>query len=139
MNQQIIMLDEPAEDDLFGDTTIGMESRRQYKVEIPAQILNYLGQIIREEVRSMEERIMQRIELLEQRIIKSKESDANSEEVILLRSLSREQAKEEIMELLDKSDKLYYSDIAEALRLDLEQVVEIVKELEAEGKVGEAE
>jgi predicted ArsR family transcriptional regulator len=59
--------------------------------------------------------------------------------VIMLRSISREQAKEEIMELLDKSDKLYYSDIAEALKLDLGQVVGIVEELEAEGKVGEAE
>ena len=62
-----------------------------------------------------------------------------TEEVIMLRSISREQAKKEIMELLDKSDKLYYSDIAEALKLDLEQVVAIIEELEAEGKVGEAE
>ena len=67
------------------------------------------------------------------------EREEATEEVIMLRSISREQAKKEIMELLDKSDKLYYGDIAEALKLDLEQVVEIVEELEAEGEVGEAE
>ncbi len=82
---------------------------------------------------------MQRIDLLEQRIIESEGSDAKSEEIVLLRSISREKAKEEIMKLLDKSDKLYYSDIANALRLDLKEVVEIIEELEAEGKVGEAE
>ena len=139
MGQQIIISDEPTEGSLFGDTTVGLESMRQYKVEIPAPILNYLGQIIREEIRLMEARVMQRIDLLEQRIIESERSGVNSEEVILLRSIPREQAKEEIMKLLDESDKLYYSDIAEMLRLDLKEVVEIIEELEAEGKVGEAE
>ena len=139
MGQQIIISDEPTEGSLFGDTTVGLESMRQYKVEIPAPILNYLGQIIREEIRLMEARVMQRIDLLEQRIIESERSGVNSEEVILLRPIPREQAKEEIMKLLDESDKLYYSDIAEMLRLDLKEVVEIIEELEAEGKVGEAE
>ena len=83
------------------------------------------------------ERIDYRInELMDRRNIERGEV---TEEVIMLRSISREQAKKEIMELLDKSDKLYYSDIAEALKLDLEQVVAIIEELEAEGKVGEAE
>jgi len=62
-----------------------------------------------------------------------------SEDVIVLRSLTREEAKKEILDLLDKSDKLYYYDIAEALRLDLEQIVELVSELESEGLVGVAE
>jgi len=61
------------------------------------------------------------------------------ENMIELRDIPRDQAKEEIMALLDKSDKLYYYDIAEALRLDLELVVELVNELEREGLVGGAE
>lgn len=137
---QIIRIEEDlGETGLFGDTAIGIEDKRQYKIDLPAQILNYLGQIIRDEIRFMEERIMQRLDLLEQRIIEHDRDDASSEEVILLRSISREQAKEEIMGLLDKSDKLYYSDIAEKLKLDLKEVVEIIEELEAEGEVGEAE
>jgi len=98
------------------------------------------AKVVREEIRSMEERMNERIdrrmnELIEKQNIK----EGTTEEVIMLRSISREQAKEEIMELFDKSDKLYYSDIVEALKLDLEEVVEIVEELKAEGEVGEAE
>lgn len=55
----------------------------------------------------MIERIDYRInELIERRNIERGEA---TEEVIMLRSISREQAKKEIMELLDKSDKLYFS------------------------------
>lgn len=85
----------------------------------------------------MIKRIDHRInELIERRNFERGEA---TEEVIMLRSISREQAKEEIMGLLDKSDKLYYSDIAEKLKLDLKEVVEIIEELEVEGVVGEAE
>lgn len=62
-----------------------------------------------------------------------------SEDVMILRTITRDQAKKEILDLLDKSDKLYYYDIAEALQLDLEQVVELMSELESEGCVGVAE
>lgn len=62
-----------------------------------------------------------------------------SEDVMILRSITRDEAKREILDLLDKSDKLYYYDIAEALRLDLEQVVELMSELETDGFVGVVE
>ena len=61
-----------------------------------------------------------------------------TEDIIVLRTITREQAKEEIMELLDKSDKLYYYNM-ETLKLDLELVVELVNELESEGLAGCAE
>jgi sugar-specific transcriptional regulator TrmB len=64
---------------------------------------------------------------------------SRSEEVMVLRSITRDEAKKEIIDLLDKSEKLYYYDIAEALRLDLEQVVDLMSELESEGVVGVAE
>ncbi|VVB69016.1 Uncharacterised protein [uncultured archaeon] len=61
-----------------------------------------------------------------------------SDEIVVLRTITRAQAKREIMDLLDGSDRLYYHDIATALKLDLEEVVSIVTELESEGLVGEA-
>ncbi|MBE0515772.1 MAG: hypothetical protein IBX41_00040 [Methanophagales archaeon] len=124
-------------------TTIGIVTGIRQDIDI-SRILYPFAEIVREEIRSMEERMIERIdyriyyrinELKRQNI----EEEGATEKVIMLRSISREQAKEEIMALLDESDKLYYSDIAEALRLDLELVVEIIQELEAEGKVGEAE
>jgi CRP-like cAMP-binding protein len=62
-----------------------------------------------------------------------------SDDVMVIRSITRDEAKKEILDLLDKSDKLYYYDIAEALRLDLEEVVQIMSELESEGFVGVVE
>lgn len=96
---------------------------------------------MRREMRAMEERIIERIdqridELVERGNI---ETGGGEEEVIILRTLPREQAKKEILDLVEKHDKLYYGDIAEKLRLGLEQVVEIVGELEKEGKIEEAE
>jgi len=57
------------------------------------------------------------------------------EEIIVLRTVSREQAKREIQELFRSSETLYYSDIARRLAIDLPLVVEICQELEGEGEV----
>lgn len=123
------------------DATIEVEHVGSHRTIDFSRVLFSFVKVVREEIRSMEERMNERIdrsinELIEKRNIKE---GGATEEVITLRSIPREQAKEEIMELLDKSDKLYYSDVAEALKLDLELIVELVEELEAEGKVGEAE
>lgn len=56
---------------------------------------------------------------------------------IVLRTISREGAKQEILDLFQQSKPLFYSDIAETLRLDLEMVVEICEELIAEGQIVE--
>ena len=58
-----------------------------------------------------------------------------SEKVIVLRELSKEQAETEVLRLFSTGRTLYYSDIAEELRLDLALVVEICNELESRGKV----
>jgi len=57
---------------------------------------------------------------------------------VVPRTLSPEEARREILDLF-RSTKgpLFYSDIAERLQLDLEQVLEITTELEREGLVGE--
>ena len=57
------------------------------------------------------------------------------EEVIVLRTISRKQAKREIKELFQSGETLYYSDIAERLRIDLPLVVEICQELGSEGEI----
>ncbi len=58
-----------------------------------------------------------------------------AENMIVLREITREQAKKEIENLFQASGSLYYSDIAENLRLDLELVVDLCSELEKEGKI----
>ena len=57
-------------------------------------------------------------------------------EVIELREIGREQAKAEIVALFATGETLYYSDISDRLSLDYELVVEICRELEAEGAIG---
>ena len=55
--------------------------------------------------------------------------------VIKLRKISKEEAEKEILELFSRGQVLYYSDIAERLRLDLKLVVEICNELQSKGKI----
>ena len=57
------------------------------------------------------------------------------EQVIILREISREQAKEEIRKLFLEGDTLYFSDIAKRLSLDLELVVDISRELLEKGEI----
>ena len=62
--------------------------------------------------------------------------EANSaEQVIVLREITRDEARAEIAELFRGGETLYYSDIAERLRIDLETVVAICRELQEEGVV----
>jgi len=73
------------------------------------------------------EQVRARLDELEKRL--------PAEKVVVLREISREQAKEEIRRLFSGGRTLYYSDVAEELRLDLELVVDLCRELEAEGEV----
>ena len=63
-------------------------------------------------------------------------SEKSSEKVIVLKQISREQAKQEIKELFASGRTLYFSDIAEELKLDIKLVVEICKELQEENEIG---
>jgi len=69
----------------------------------------------------------QRLAELEDRI--------SGEEVIVLRDIAREEAKQEIEQLFKSGRTLYYSDIARELKLDLELVVDICNELQESGVV----
>ncbi|MBA7612074.1 hypothetical protein ES703_19308 [subsurface metagenome] len=63
------------------------------------------------------------------------ESRISGEEVIVIREITREEAKQEIQQLFQSGRTLYYSDIARELKLDLELVVEICNELRESGLV----
>ena len=63
------------------------------------------------------------------------EASLPKQKVIVLREISREQAKKEIKNLFNKGNILYYSDVAEQLQLDLQTVVEICNELQNKGEI----
>ena len=56
--------------------------------------------------------------------------------VIVLRSVTKEQAKREIQDLFDTGETLYYSDVARRLDLELDLVVALCNELVQEGYIG---
>jgi Mn-dependent DtxR family transcriptional regulator len=60
----------------------------------------------------------------------------SDEQVIALRSITREQARQEILELFQSGETLFFSDIAERLRIDLPLLIEICQELCEEGEIG---
>jgi len=60
----------------------------------------------------------------------------NREKVIVLRDITRKEAKKEIKTLFSSGRTVYYSDIVQELGIDLETVVEICNELEEEKEIG---
>ncbi len=80
--------------------------------------------VLRDMIRRIEERLS-RIE-----------ASLSREKVIVLREISREEAKEEIRRLFSSGKTFYYSDIAQELGLDLEMVVGICNELQKQGEIG---
>jgi hypothetical protein len=78
--------------------------------------------------------LLARIKSLEDRLTLVETSIPN-EKVIVLREISREDAKNEICSLFSKGATLYYSDIAERLNLDLQTVVDICNELQQDGEI----
>lgn len=80
------------------------------------------------------EQLKVKVAALEQEVARLK-SATQDEPVIVLRSVTREQAKQEILELFQSGETLFYSDIARRLGLDLPQVVEICEELRDAGEI----
>lgn len=52
-----------------------------------------------------------------------------------VRRISRKRAEKEILDLFKRNDKLYYSDIAESLRLDFATVIEVCNHLKQKGLI----
>ena len=60
-------------------------------------------------------------------------------EVVRIREVSRSQARKEILEFLDKNDRAWASEIADALRLDISFVNSILEDLWSEKRVEPAD
>lgn len=71
-----------------------------------------------------------RVAALEERVTRLEEH--SEEKVIELREITMDEARAEIVDLFAAGETLYYSDIADRLRLDLEMVVEICHKLQEE-------
>jgi hypothetical protein len=87
-----------------------------------------------EELQSRLDQATQRITELEERVT-ILESQIPTQEVVVLREISREQAKREVLEAFQSGETLFYSDIAKRLRIDLELAVELCEELRKEGEI----
>lgn len=78
--------------------------------------------------------LRQRIWAIEERLANI-EATIPKERVVILREVSKEEAEKEVLELFSQGQTLYYSDIAEQLRIDLKMVVEICNELQNRGEI----
>lgn len=78
--------------------------------------------------------LMQRMQRVEERL-EIIEATIPKEKVVVLREISKKEAKEEILRLFTMEQKLYYSDIAKRLGLDLKLIVEICNELQQKGEI----
>ncbi len=65
-------------------------------------------------------------------------TNIKSTKILEFREINDERAKKELLEFIKDKESIYPSDIADALRLPLEQVFRIVNELFKEGRVEEA-
>ena len=75
-----------------------------------------------------------RVALLEERVARLEED--SEVKVIELREVTMDEARAEIVDLFATGETLYYSDISERLRIDLEMVIDICHELQQEGAIG---
>ena len=64
----------------------------------------------------------------------SRLSEASSKSVIL-RAMTQDEARAEILSIFRSGRTLYYSDIVQELGIDIDQVVEVCEELESEGRI----
>ena len=89
------------------------------------------GPSVTDEMQEEIGRLEARVEALEEEVEVLKTA-VGREEVVVLRTLSREEARQEIVEMFQSGETLFYSDVARRLRLDLALVVELCNELEGE-------
>lgn len=70
--------------------------------------------------------------------IEDKIAGLKGSEIMELREITDNQAKKELLEFIKGKESIYPSDIADALRLPLEQVFRVVNKLFSEDRVEEA-
>lgn len=100
----------------------------------PATVIHVVGTDMLGQMLTKMNDMQARISDLEE-TVEALSADIPNDDVIVLRTITREQAKQEILELFQLGETLYYSDLAEHLRIDLPLVVELCQELEEEGEI----
>ena len=91
----------------------------------------------RTEIKAMQTSNQQLLASVE-RVVEQVASEETS--TMVIRSLTLEEAKKEVLDLLrSQKGPLHYSDIAEDLQMDLNQLLEVTTALEEEGLIGEPE
>lgn len=80
------------------------------------------------------QQLKDRVAALEEEVAELRASLVD-EEVIELRTNSMKEVKQEILDLFQSGETLFYSNVAKRLRIDLPLVVEICQELEKEGEI----
>ena len=108
---------------IAGVPTFAVDTESSWWFEQENTQLRIENYALRERIRAVEERLA------------NIEAALPKERVIILRDISKEEAKQEIRTLFSTGQTLYYSDIAEELRLDLEMVVDICNELQESGEI----
>ena len=81
------------------------------------------------------ERLQARVVALENEVNALRSLSSDSDDIIVLRTISREQAKQEIQDLFQAGETHYYSNLAERLRIDLPVVVELCQQFIEEGDI----
>jgi len=143
------------EDEEENDTCTDLEEeelkrKKEQVIAVSLQRISHfseatIGSLIEIELLDFSERItklqrennylQQQVEELQKKVSKLMES-LPTQKTIILREINKAQAKQEIKKLFTATyEPLYYSDIAEELKLDLEMVVEICQELIKEGEI----
>jgi len=148
----ILLSTEPSAGTLIG---IDAEDLARYRTDIPlthhtsiyvfsatnvgeraSLTLRASGTSVIEEMRADIEQLQSRVLALEEAVaMLSRFAPSADEDVIVLRTIPREQARHEIRELFEAGETLYYSDISRRLRIDLPLAVELCQELEEEGEI----
>lgn len=100
------------------------------------KILGRIEEKIKDSVSTVSTLLTKRVEALEKKI--KELSTEIVEKVVVLKPITKKEARAKIIRLFKSSKILYYSDIVEKLGIDLPLVVEICDELEKEKIIGVA-
>ena len=131
------VLDAPGRGHALTDVVEGFDDIRDAVRDVArmSHKLDVFMQQHQEEIRSMQDfsrQILSEMKTLVEHIVGERTA------TVVLRALSHEEARQEILDLFRSSEgPLFYSDIAERLQMDLEQVLKVTTELETEGLIGE--
>lgn len=137
INQACSYFDETFQRGIEGDRIIlrYFPEREDY-----GRIIERIKESIVEKYSTRESELLDEIRHLKLEVEKLKEEFQPSKGIKVLQTMTKEDARRAILGIFESTDgTIYYSDLVEKLKIDLEQIVEIVAELEKEGVIHEAD